>query len=64
MHNRGYAGDVAVDLPYHSATPVRLVKQARRTWASAYEGAKQRHAKLTAEWKALKAEDDLRAEED
>jgi hypothetical protein len=53
MVNRGYAGDAALDSPYHTMMPTRLVQQARRTWAAAYDGAKERHLALSAEWKAL-----------
>jgi hypothetical protein len=54
MANRGFAGDAALDSPYHSAMPLRLIQQARRTWAAAFDGAKHRHAALAAEWEALK----------
>jgi hypothetical protein len=53
MIDRGYAGDPALESAYHSDMPTRLVQQARRTWATAYDGAKQRHDTLSAEWKAL-----------
>ena len=53
MIDRGYAGDMALESAYHSAMPVRLVQQARRTWTTAFDGAKLRHQTLTAEWAAL-----------
>jgi hypothetical protein len=53
MITRGYAGDPVLDMPFQSAMPIRLVQQARRTWSAAYDGAKARHAALTAEWQAL-----------
>lgn len=53
MANRGYAGDPVLEAPFQSEMPIRLVQQARRTWATAYEGAKARHAALTSEWQVL-----------
>ena len=53
MANRGYADDPVLEMPFQSAMPIRLVQQARRTWSTAYDGAKARHAALTAEWHAL-----------
>lgn len=57
MVSRGFAGDPALESPFQSDMPARLVHQARRTWAAAYDGAKTRHAALTAEWAALNEED-------
>jgi hypothetical protein len=57
MTDRGYAGDEAIESTYHSAMPTRLVQHARRTWAAAYDGAKDRHTSLMADWKALAVDD-------
>jgi hypothetical protein len=57
MASRGYAGDRALEAPFQSDMPARLIHQARRNWFAAYDGAKARCASLVAEWDALSEEE-------
>jgi len=54
MIARGLTDDGGVESSPHATMPLRLVAQSRRTWATAYDGAKQRHAALIVEWEDLK----------
>jgi hypothetical protein len=53
MTNRGLGSDDNLGSTYHANMPARLVQQAHRTWAAAYEGAQRRHASLLEELQSL-----------